>query len=49
MDGLSTAIPQHSVLLLGHELRAGFKLLGIRISVVLCPNGTLGTNHTVLQ
>lgn len=49
MDALSTAIPQHSVLLLGHELRAGFKLPGIRIAVVLCPCGTLQTNPTVLQ
>lgn len=46
---LLSAVPQHSALLLGHELRAGFKLPGIRTAVVLYPCGTLGTNPTVLQ
>lgn len=46
---LLSAVPQHSALLLGHELRAGFKLPGIRTAVVLYPCGTLGTNPAVLQ
>lgn len=46
---LLSAVPQHSVLLLGHELGTGFKLPGIRIAVVLCPSSTLEMNLTVLQ
>lgn len=46
---LLSAIPEYSVLLLGHGLGAGFKLPRIRITVVLCPCGTLGTNPTGLQ